>query len=145
MYSPLNNLELTRRNGVYRNKSLSDFLRHRHYPLPTSASGTSLATELCVLPGGPGWCALAHSRHLASVREEPRLPSTCSSCLSLALVLAGPQTHNEWFLKTSYPLFPLREFAFRVFRVGLRMFQAWAGRLSWLARRGQEGALCRGR
>lgn len=44
-----------------------------------------------------------------SVREEPHLLGKCCSCLSVALLLAEPQTHNEWFLKTSFPLFPLRE------------------------------------
>lgn len=45
--------------------------------------------------------------------QESSLLSKHSPCIAVAFLLAGTQTHNEWFLKTSYLLFPLREFASR--------------------------------
>lgn len=81
-----------------------------------------------------------------SAREKPSLLSKGASRISVVLLLAGPQSHNEWFLKTSDPLFPLREFAFRVAGWSSTCWGGGPGQGSsggWVGAVGRGGALGR--
>lgn len=55
--------------------------------------------------------APACSRYLSGTSETQPPKQILSPCMSVAALLAGTQTHNEWLLKTPYPLFPFGECA----------------------------------
>lgn len=73
------------------------------------------------------------------------LPSKRSLLASLLVVLlAGTQTHSDWFLKTPYPRFPFRECVLPPFLSGTLWVQG-LGRVvfCWLCCEPAGGALCK--